>query len=69
MTIETILRFTPDFKGALEAAIESVQTAIMRAPEGSDQHGRLIKALAELRAINESSKPSFGLGNFGKMHS
>lgn len=65
MTIETTLKFSPDLKGSLEAAIEAIQTAIMRAPDGSEQHGRLQKVLAELRAIKSSTNPSSGPKNFG----
>ena len=65
MTIKTILEFTPDLNGALEAAIEAIQTAVMRAPDGSDQEGRLQQVLAELRAIRQSTKPTFGTKNFG----
>lgn len=35
----------------------------MRAPDGSEQEGRLKKVLAELRAIRQSVEPSFTTRN------
>ena len=58
MTIETTIKFTPDLNGALEAGIEAIQTAIMRAHDRSDVQQQLEPLLAKLRAVKADIKPS-----------
>ena len=50
MTVKTTIEFTADLHGSVLAAIEAVQTAVMRSHDRADERERLEKVLAELRA-------------------
>ncbi len=56
MTVKTTIEFQGDLHGAIEAAIEAVQTAIMRADDNASERDRLEKVLVELRASERSTR-------------
>ena len=56
MTVKTTIEFEADLHGAVEAAIEAVQTAIMRADDNANERDRLEKVLVELRASERSTR-------------
>ena len=58
MTVKTTIKFTADLGGAVDAGIEAIQTAVMRAHDRADVQERLERVLAELRAVRATFKGS-----------
>ena len=70
MTIKTILEFSSDFNGAVEASIEVLHTVIGRipaegAPEGEVRE-KLDKMISDLEALKKkAAQRKFTTRNFG----
>lgn len=70
MTIKTILEFSPDFDGAVEASIEALNTVIGRVPtSGAPETAvreRLEQMISDLEALKKKKeKRKFTTNNFG----
>ncbi len=70
MTIKTILEFSPDFDGAVEASIEAIYAIINRVQEGgsaeADLRERLEGMIEELDGLKKKrAQHKFSTRNFG----
>lgn len=70
MTIKTILEFSPDFDGAVEASIEALHTAIGRIPRGGAPETKVREKLEQMIADLDDLKKKkaerkFSTRNFG----
>lgn len=56
MTVKTTIKFTSDLAGAVDAGIEAVQVAFMRAAGKEEIQELLADALAKLKSVREQNR-------------